>query len=344
MKRINGRIKRLLPNAEDTNEVRDLKIAILVFIVVFGLMITTGIVVFFISLRGSEETLVPDVVGKDIVDGLLELQEKELYPLIQIRYSSDYDRGVIMHENPNPGSVVKAGRKIEIVVSKGPIIDRVENFVGQNINEVRMHLQTLFASHKVLLKIDDNKIMYKYDNENPPGTILEQKPAPGTPISGVMELEFVVSKGPKGEKVEIGKYIGENFKDAIADLASKNIPFIFTIRNPKDGEEGGMIVSQSPEPQSEIEYGSVVQLEMTRPLKIGSGNIFGVFKQILPDYPILVDIRLDAVEGDHTETLLKMKHPGGPISVPYIVPENTELILYIFGREEIRQRALPEAR
>jgi hypothetical protein len=34
-----------------------------------------------------------------------------------------------------------------------------------------------------------------------------------------------------------------------------------------------------------------------------------------------------------------MKHPGGPISIPYIVDEESELILFIFDQEEIRQQA-----
>ncbi len=336
------KVKKALPNREDSREVRDLKIAILLFVSLFSLMIIAGIVAFFIALRGPEETLVPKLMGKDLIPALLELQEKDLYPEIQVRYSAEYSRGTVISQNPLPGSVVKAGRRVEIIVSKGPIVDRVENFVGQNINDVRIHLQTLFASHKALLKIKDSALMYKYD-ESAPGTILAQKPEPGTPITGVTYLQFVVSKGPKGEVVEVGDYIGKSFKEVISELASANIPFVFTVRDPKEGEKGGVVVSQSPDPKSEISYGSVVQLEMTRPLRVKKGMIFGVFKHILPDYPIMVNIKLEAVMPDGSkETLLSMKHPGGPISVPYIVPENTELILYLFDKEEIRQKAVSE--
>ncbi len=336
------KIKRVLPNNEDSKEVRDLKIAILLFVSMFSLMIIAGLVAFFISLRGPEETLVPKLIGKDLIPALLELQDKDLYPEIQVRYSADFSRGTVISQNPLPGSVVKAGRRVEITVSKGPIVDRVENYVGQNINDVKMHLQTLFASHKALLRIKDDALMYKYD-ESAPGTILEQKPEPGSPVDGITYLQFVVSKGPKGEVIEVGDYIDKPFEDVISLLSGANIPFVFTIRDAKKDEKGGVIVSQSPDPESEISYGSVVQLVMTRPKNIEKGMIFGVFKHILPDYPIMVNIKLEAVLPDgSTKVLLSMKHPGGPISVPYIVPEDTELIFYLFDKEEIRQRAVSE--
>ena len=34
-----------------------------------------------------------------------------------------------------------------------------------------------------------------------------------------------------------------------------------------------------------------------------------------------------------------MKHPGGPISIPYIVDAGTELVFYVLDKEELRQAA-----
>ena len=340
MKQFVNRGKRILPNESDSRETKNLKITIFLFISIFTLMVVAGVIAFSLSVKGTEETLVPNVVGKDIITALTDLQDKELYSKVQVRYSSDYGKGIIIQQVPNPGSAVKAGRKVTLIVSKGPIVDRVENFIGQNVNDVRIHLQTLFASHKAMLKIKEDAVMYKFDDKSPAGTILEQKPKPGTPISDVTYLEFVVSKGPKGELIEVPDYKDMPFQQVVENLAKKNMPFVFTVRDAEKNEGRGIVVSQNPQAKSEVPYGTVVQLEMTKPTVLGKNNIFGVFKYILPDYPILVDIRLDAVSPEGTTTLLRMKHPGGPISVPYIVSNDTELILYIFNREEIRQQAI----
>jgi beta-lactam-binding protein with PASTA domain len=115
-----------------------------------GLIVFVGIIaltVFFIAVRGAEQTMVPDVRGKELTQALLELQVKELYPRIQLRYSqSAHDKGQVLEQNPSGGTIVKAGRRIRLVVSQGVVINTVENYTGRNIDEVRMDLQTLFAS------------------------------------------------------------------------------------------------------------------------------------------------------------------------------------------------------
>jgi hypothetical protein len=78
---------------------------------------------------------------------------------------------------------------------------------------------------------------------------------------------------------------------------------------------------------------------MTRPERLPSDKIFGVFDYVLPDYPIMIDIRLESVSSDERIELFSMKHPGGPLSIPYVVNENSEMVLYIFDREEIRKQA-----
>ena len=100
-----------------------------------GLVIFVGVVagsVFFISVRGAEQTMVPDVQGKDLTAALLELQVKELYPRIQLRHSqTSADKGLVLEQNPRPGTIVKAGRRIQLVVSQGVMINTVENFLGR---------------------------------------------------------------------------------------------------------------------------------------------------------------------------------------------------------------------
>jgi len=329
--------RKLLPNKKDSPERRNFKIVVLLIIATVVLMVVIGFATFWLSIRGAEEVLVPDVEQKELITGLIELQEKELYPKVQVRYSSDYKKGTIIEQKPRAGSIVKAGRRVVLVVSQGPVIDRVEDYVGQKLEDVRIHLKTLFASYRALLKVRD-PVLYVFD-DSPVGTILAQKPEPDTLLEGVTDLELVVSRGPKGELITVGEFVDMSFQDAIAQLAAGNIPFVFTMRKAQGDEEPGYVMSQSPDPESEVPYGTVVQLVMTRPDPLPEGTVFGMFVYVLPDYPIMVDVSLDSISPENSTTLLSMKHPGGPISIPYIVEEKSELVLYIFDKEEIRQQA-----
>ena len=330
-------ITRIFPNQKDPPERRNFKLMILLIVAMFVLMVLIGFVTFWLSVRGAEEVLVPNVESKELIAALIELQEKELYPRLQVRYSSDYEKGMVIEQRPSAGTIVRVGRRISLTVSRGPVIDRVEDYVGQKLEDVKIHLQTLFASYRALLKIKE-PVSYVFDPE-PAGTILAQKPEPGTVIDSLTELELVVSRGPRGELVEVPELIDMEFKDAIAQLSSANFPFIFSVKRAEADEIAGVIVAQTPEPDSEVPYGAVVQLTMTRPERTAVGQVFGVFEYVLPDYPIMVDITLDSISEEGNTTILAMKHPGGPISIPYIVDEDSELVLYIFEQEEIRQQA-----
>jgi beta-lactam-binding protein with PASTA domain len=87
-----------------------------------------AVIVFFAALRGAEQTMVPDVREKPLIEALLELQQKELYPRIELRYSNLVpERGVVLEQDPRAGTIVKAGRRIRLVVSLGPDIDAADN-------------------------------------------------------------------------------------------------------------------------------------------------------------------------------------------------------------------------
>ena len=86
------------------------------------------IAVFFASVKGEEEVMVPQVVGKELSDALLEMQVKELYPKIILRYSDNpEDKGFILDQTPVAGSIVKAGKRINLTVSRGTVVDKVED-------------------------------------------------------------------------------------------------------------------------------------------------------------------------------------------------------------------------
>jgi beta-lactam-binding protein with PASTA domain len=332
--------ERILPTYKDPPERRTFKLIVLLIVGMFLLMVLIGLLTFALSLKGSEQVTVPAVEGKDLIQALVELQEKELYPRVQVRYSSDYEKGLVLEQKPAAGSSVRLGRRVILVVSRGPVIDRVENYVGEKLEDVRVHLQSLFASSRALLRIKE-PISYVFD-ESAAGTILAQKPPAGKALDEATELELVVSRGPRGQMVSVADYSGLRFQDALAQLSSANIPFTFTVRRVQGQEKSGVVVSQTPEAGSEVPYGSVVQLVMTRPTDMGRGKVFGVFEYTLPAYPIMVDVSLDGVSPEGSSTLLAMKHPGGPISIPYVVDARTELVFHVMDKEELRQAAAAE--
>jgi beta-lactam-binding protein with PASTA domain len=331
-------VRKILPHEEDSQETRNLKLTVFLFVGIIGLMILIGLVTFSIAVRGQDETLVPNVQGKDLVTALIDLQGKELYPDIQVQFSTKTERNVVIDQRPAPGTLVKAGKRITLRVSKGPIIDKVENYVGQGLQEVKSHLQAMFSTQSPNLLIRE-PVIYRYESGTTPGIILAQSPKPGTQIAGLTYLEFVVSKGQGDSLAEAGDYKGMSFQEAIGELMKAGIPFTFTAKKPVKGQQPGMVGAQNPDPKEKLAYGQILQLTMSVPSNVGKDNVFGLFRYTLPDYPIAVDIRLKVVSESGEATLLAMKHPGGPLAVPYIAPEGSEIVLSVLDEEKAREPA-----
>jgi beta-lactam-binding protein with PASTA domain len=331
-------LTKILPNQNDSQEVRSLKFTVFLFVAIIGCMIAIGFITFSIAVGGEEQTLVPNVKGKELIAALQDLQSKELFPTIQAQFSTKVEKNVVLDQSPAPGTLVKAGKRVSLRVSKGPVLEEVENYVGQSLDEVRSYLQTLFSTNMPNLLIKEPPI-YRASPGVAPGTIVAQSPKPGTKISGLTYLEFVVSQGEGEAFTEVGTYTGMSFQEAIADLSKNDIPFFFSVQKAQKGQQPGNVVSQNPPPKSKLPYGQLVQLVMAAPASVGKDKIFGVFKYSLPDYPILVDIRLDVISDTGTAPLLSMKHPGGPLSIPYIVPDGSDLVLSVLDKEEVREKA-----
>lgn len=334
-------LRKVLPHADDPPELRSLKIYVFLFVGIIGLMLVIGGITFGIAVRGQPETLVPNVQGKDVLDALVDLQTKELVPDIQVQYSADSAKDTVLSQRPAPGTLVKAGKHVTLRISKGPVVDKVENYVGWTLTEVTSHLQTVFATHSASIVIK-TPIIYQYKAGVPSGQVIAQSPAPGTKITDVTYVELVVSQD-KGasSSVAAGDYVGKSFQEAIQDLTKDSIPFTFTLAANAKGAAGS-VVDQNPDKGTPLSSGQVVQLTMIPPTSasIGKDNVFGLFKYSLPDQPIAVNIRLVIASDSQPQEIFSMKHSGGPLSVPYIVPEGSELVLYVLDQEVDREKAV----
>jgi beta-lactam-binding protein with PASTA domain len=318
-----------------------------------GLIVLVGIIaatVFFISVRGAEQTMVPNVQGRDLTAALLELQVKELYPRISLRFSqSSADRGLILEQNPRPGTIVRAGRRIQLVVSQGAMVSTVENYRGRNLDEVRMDLQTQYfafdtfsgntpSSHPITLR---EPLMYEYSLE-PAGTILQQNPEPGTAISGPILLELVVSRGPEYTRLNLPVLLGLAVEDALEQIGRSGIDFEFSLRPLRSGERPGTVVAQDPRGDTLIASDTRVAITVAIPDEMPGNEVFGLFVYDMARNPYPLLVRLESIlPSGERQRLLSVQYAGGRLTVPYRQPAGSVLVLYMLNREIHRQIVTP---
>lgn len=299
-------------------------------------MIIACLAAFFTNIKGAEKVLVPNVIGKNWDEGLLELQAKQLYAKINLRYSDvPGDAGQILDQSPSSGAIVKGYSRVDLVISRGVVVDEIQNFVGRNFSDVQMELQTLFAGQtKPLIVIDSPE--YK-PNAAEAGTILEQDPPEGYQISEPVTLKLVVSRGPTYENTKRPYVIGQTIEQMLNTMANSKIIFDISTHEAREDETPGVVTSQETITTEYVPNYTRVSVEMAVPAAGTSETVQGVYQTVLMEYPFPVNMRLEAqpLEGA-AYTIIDFVHSGGNLTIPYNVSRGTTLILYVADKVRAR--------
>ncbi|GMO58415.1 MAG: PASTA domain-containing protein [Treponemataceae bacterium] len=299
------------------------------------LMFFVSLAVFFAVVQSPEQVLVPDVVGKELSEALIDLQAKELFPKIELVYTeSQTDKGKILSQQPSPGSISKASRRITLEVSRGSVLTHIENYVGQNVHDVRVKLQNMFAgiSNPPLTLAE---VLYQAD-DSPEGTILAQTPAPGTSVSSSTSLRLVASGGDSADKTPTLSLVGMGVDEVLRTLSTTKLVFDFSAHAASGGERAGTVVSQENLQGEVVPNFTRVSAEFAFSDDEDAVRKTGLFTANLPHYPFAVRVRLEARQAGRSAVLASFEHPGGYLSIPYSVASQTELVLFIVDREESR--------
>lgn len=332
---------------------------------VFVLMGIVALSVFLMANKGRERVLVPNVEGKSLPRALLEMQEKELYPKLQLRYSDLPGlAGQVLEQNPKAGTIVKAYRRVTLVVSRGVMVDHIGNYIGTNMDVLKNKLDVLYAGTEIPL-ITLGTPTFKID-ESPKGTILEQYPPEGTLVSQPVELHLIVSEGNSKPLVQIPDFTGKTFAEIIKEMADSKLILEFTSHIAKENEIPGTVVGQKAVLKNEVPEYTRVYLDLaTSPSFSGketdanavkdftrltedeateknairdtTNYVHGIFTTELPHYPFALPVKLDAIPQEGANyTVATFNHTGGKVTVPYAVPHGTILVMTVLNQEKAR--------
>lgn len=137
----------------------------------------------------SGKVEVPDLKGKDIVQANQILKEKGLYIRIDGEEYSELPTGVVFKQTPPAGSIVKKGREIGVILSKGLKFSVMPDVTGMELEE----------AEKILTEkgIPIERIIYLHSDKYPEKTVIAQRPEPQ---EGGKSIKLIVSLGKKDEE------------------------------------------------------------------------------------------------------------------------------------------------
>lgn len=234
-------------------------VKIILYIAVF--MAAAGLGTYFtihLLIRSEDQVVVPDLVAKDVVYALEVLSDLGLNTKVK---GSQYHRMVPKHhiidQFPEPGTEIKRGRDVRLVISKGVRWVVLPNVVGMDLPMAGIIIEEN--------DLQQNHLSYTYCWTQPKGKILSQQPRAGTKAVRGQALDMLISSGPPSTRLRMMDLKHLSLNEAI-ELIEKHQMAVGTITQIDDHAlPVDAVAAQDPEDGYPVLPGTTVDLTINRP-------------------------------------------------------------------------------
>lgn len=171
---------------------------------------------------------------------------------VEYHYSGEYERGVVLSQNPKPPKTIKQGGVVKLKVSQGPQSNQMDDLVKRSRSEAERMLSEMDV-HVSIKTVPDKKIDRGY--------VVKTDPEKGAIIHSGDTVVLYVSSGDPDDrnKTYVVGVTGNSFSDATKILAKSNL-VVGTYSYRTDGSPEGTVIEQHPAPGTEVVVGSTVSL------------------------------------------------------------------------------------
>ena len=193
---------------------------------------------------GGKSVVLPNVEGLEMFTAFNELQKNGMTLQIESHLFPDLPLGTIVIQTPSPGTKVKRGRSVSLVV----------NMASQNILFMpdlsgKTYEEALsIITNDILANLPDVKILpivntAAQNQQN--GIVLSHIPLPNEPLEADTEILITVNKIEKDNNIEIENYFNKDAVTIIRELESKGVNVTIQNIDTNDPDMIGKVVSQS---------------------------------------------------------------------------------------------------
>ena len=207
-----------------------------IVVLVLAALLATGAGWFFGMGPGAAAT-VPSVANKTVAEARQLLGAAGFRSTTSDVFDDDVPTGLVVGSEPEAGTEIRKFQPVSLYVSKGPQLFPLPQLAGGTLDEAK---DALNAAEMALGTVTE-----EFNDEAPPGVVLRQDPAAGTPARRGTPVGMVVSKGP--EPIPVPSVVGRDEDDAVdaieaAGLRAEVAPEeVFDRTVPE-----GAVVSQAP--------------------------------------------------------------------------------------------------
>lgn len=233
------------------------KILLLSLVIVTSLFFVCNDVIMPWFVQRGNTVQVPSVIGSQYEAAKHFLDSLDLTAIEgDSRTSEMYPAGTVIAQNPNPGTIVKRGRRVYLVVSGGEQLVQVPSLKGKTVRDAK------FALERNGLTI--GVISYMLNDSFPANTIIDQSLPPASKIRRGARIAVVVSQGASSNRVTVPEVIGKPLREAGRILANHGLKLGAVNYQVSSTLLPNTVLDQYPRPGEFIEHGQKVDLFVSR--------------------------------------------------------------------------------
>jgi beta-lactam-binding protein with PASTA domain len=223
----------------------------------FLILFFVSAVIFSQVLLKSEVVSVPDITGRTVVQARAELQKKDLSLAPKGSEPSDrVERGLIVRQDPAPGSRIRTTRVVQVFTSSGSGTVTVPELASKPLDEALTLLQAAGLTKGRLSQVHTPRLAA--------GRILDQRPAPGAVVERGFPVGLLLSQGDVDERYLMPDLIGRRADSVIGGLDARGFKVADIRYVYYPGAPAGLIVKQEPPNGYRIQKRNRISFEVSR--------------------------------------------------------------------------------
>ncbi|MBE6781607.1 MAG: Stk1 family PASTA domain-containing Ser/Thr kinase [Ruminococcaceae bacterium] len=189
---------------------------VLALIILFGWLAVSLGMFNFGGKDKNEEIKLPTFIGMTQDEVLSNTKYKKDYEFeVDSTYNSDYEKGVVCNQKPDPGTYVKSGQKVTITVSMGKKLVSLPDVYKKAEEHAKTQLEDAgFLPKKI-------KVVYEESADVEKGYIIRTEPYAGAEVATDSEVTLYVSSGAPKNLIKFPKVLGAH-RDEVEGILNFN--------------------------------------------------------------------------------------------------------------------------
>lgn len=212
-----------------------------------------------------QEVEVPDFTGKPLHEVMIAARDARLrVEVIKRQTDNNVPAEGVVSQNPWPGTIVKADRAVEVIVSTGASQDKAPDLRGKNV------MDTPFLIQKAGFQMGARS--YIHHETAAEKTVIAQTPEANALAPRGGRIDLLVSLGKSRHAVRVPDLQGRRVEAARAALAALGLALGDVGYRAAPGKPEFTVLEQEPKAGANVGPGAVVTLIASRGVSVDPGD------------------------------------------------------------------------